>query len=70
MKKIYAVLLAVVMMFSMNVAVFAAVSPSGTPIEDAGSTGSPKTGVIDVAFVELAGVGMAATAVLAAKKSR
>lgn len=70
MKKLYAILLAVVMMFSMNVAVFAAVSPSGTPIEEEGGSGSPKTGVIDIAFVELAGVGMAATAVVAAKKSR
>lgn len=70
MKKLYAILLAAVMMFSMNVAVFAAESPSGTPIEEEGGTGSPKTGALDILFVELAGVGMAATAVVAAKKSR
>ena len=70
MKKVYAVLLALVMRFSMNLTVFAAVSPSGTAIEEEGGTESPKTGAISLAFVELAGVGLAATVVVAAKKSK
>lgn len=50
---------------------------SGSGTTDAGQSGSdqsgtasPKTGVIDVMFVELAGVGLAATAVVAAKKTK
>ena len=70
MKKVYAIITALVMLFSVNMAVCAAPSPTGTVIEDAGSEKSPKTGDMDILFVEMAGTALAVTAVVAAKKSR
>lgn len=70
MKKAYAVLMALMMMFSMNMVAFAAPSPTGTAIAQDGAEKSPKTGDLNILYVELAGAALAVTAAVAAKKSR
>lgn len=70
MKKIYAIILAMVMMFSMSMTVYALPSPSGSSTDQEAGDDSPKTGDMSLLFVELAGAGLAVTAAVAAKKSR
>lgn len=70
MKKVYALILALVLMFSMSMTVFAEISPSGTTIEKEEGDHAPKTGEMNLLFVELAGAALGVTAVVAAKKSK
>ena len=70
MKKVYAIMAALMMLFSINMAVCAAPSPSGTPITEEATDKSPKTGDMNILFVEVAGAALAVTAVVAAKKAK
>ena len=70
MKKLYALLLAVVLVFAMNVTAFAAESPNGTPTEDEAGVSSPKTGDLSLITIGLAGGVCAVTSIAAFKKSR
>ena len=71
MKKIYALILASVLMFSVSVPVCAnVISPSATPTENEAGPTSPKTGDLNFLYVGLAGITFAGTAVVAAVKSK
>ena len=71
MKKRLAIVAASVMLtvMSMGMTAFAVSSPSGTATTSATAGKSPKTGDMNMLYVELAGVAFAATAVAAKKRS-
>lgn len=70
MKKVYALILTLMMLFSMSVMTSAEISPTGNKVTEEESDKSPKTGDMNIAVVGAAGVVCAAAAVAAAKKSR
>lgn len=71
MKKKIGIVVACAMMaiMSMGMTAFAVASPSGTATVASETAKSPKTGDINMLYVELAGVALAATAVAAKKRA-
>lgn len=70
MKKLYAIVLAVALLFAMNVTVIAEISPSGTPTEEEAGKTSPKTGDISLITIGLTGGVCAVVSAVASKKSK
>lgn len=68
-KKICAIAVAMAMTFSMGMTVFAVTSPTGTATDQTAAERSPRTGDLNLLYVELTGVALAVTAVVAKKRS-